>query len=190
MVADMRNRMSLFVVGLSRLSSKEGRATMLIGDMYISRLMVYVQQVEKEKLRDREEFRSKRAKTGNESRQQKERNLMARIRRTSRLDQHSLQIVWHKEVVCFRHVLGVEESIQGSVVRARQVKVEHQKPAGLVQEIAIPLWKWEAINMDFITGLPQSRRMFDSIWPHGLGGAVFMHASPDKRLRRPPQQQD
>jgi len=44
------------------------------------------------------------------------------------------------------------------------VKVEHQKPAGLVQEIAIPLWKWEAINMDFITGLPRSRRKFDSIW--------------------------
>ena len=46
----------------------------------------------------------------------------------------------------------------------QQVKVEHQKPAGLVQEIAIPLWKWEAINMDFITGLPRSHRKFDSIW--------------------------
>ncbi|WMV50168.1 hypothetical protein MTR67_043553 [Solanum verrucosum] len=46
----------------------------------------------------------------------------------------------------------------------QQVKVEHQMPAGLVQEIAIPLWKWEAINMDFITGLPQSRHKFDSIW--------------------------
>ena len=71
MVADMRNRMSLFVAGLSLLSSKEGRATMLIGDMDMSRLMVYVQQVEEEKLRDREEFRNKRAKTGNESGQQK-----------------------------------------------------------------------------------------------------------------------
>ncbi|KAH0776452.1 hypothetical protein KY290_007863 [Solanum tuberosum] len=37
MVADMRSRMSLFVAGLSRLSSKEGRAAMLIGDMDISR---------------------------------------------------------------------------------------------------------------------------------------------------------
>ncbi|WMV29699.1 hypothetical protein MTR67_023084 [Solanum verrucosum] len=46
----------------------------------------------------------------------------------------------------------------------QQVKVEHQKPARLVQEIAIPLWKWEAINMDFITGLPRSCRKFDSIW--------------------------
>ena len=41
MVKDMRNRMSLFVAGLGRASSKEGRATMLIGDMHISRLMVY-----------------------------------------------------------------------------------------------------------------------------------------------------
>ncbi|XP_049382841.1 uncharacterized protein LOC125847217 [Solanum stenotomum] len=36
----------------------------------------------------------------------------------------------------------------------QRVKVEHQKPAGLVQEIPIPVRKWEAINMDFITGLP------------------------------------
>jgi len=63
--------MSLFIAGLSRLSNKEGRAAMLIGDMDMSRLMVYVQQVEEEKLRDREEFRNKRAKTGNESGQQK-----------------------------------------------------------------------------------------------------------------------
>ncbi|XP_049364739.1 uncharacterized protein LOC125829567 [Solanum verrucosum] len=66
-------RMSLFVAGLSHLSRKEGRAAMLIGDMDLSRLLVYVQQVEKEKLRDREEFRNKKAKTGNESRiQQKQ----------------------------------------------------------------------------------------------------------------------
>jgi len=71
MVADMRSRMSLFVVGLSRLSSKKGKDVMLIGDMDISRLMVYVQQVEEEKLRDREEFGSKKEKTGNESVQPK-----------------------------------------------------------------------------------------------------------------------
>ncbi|XP_049410718.1 receptor-like protein 43 [Solanum stenotomum] len=71
MVANMRSRMSLFVAGLFRLSNKEGRAAMLIRDMDISRLMVYVQQVEEEKLRDREEFKNKRAKTGNESGLQK-----------------------------------------------------------------------------------------------------------------------
>jgi len=43
MVADMRSRMSLFVDGFSRLSSKEGKASMLIGDMDIARLMIHVQ---------------------------------------------------------------------------------------------------------------------------------------------------
>ena len=45
--------MSLFVAGLGRVSSKEGRVAMLIGDMDISRLIAYVQQVEEEKLKDR-----------------------------------------------------------------------------------------------------------------------------------------
>jgi len=59
---------SLFVAGLSHLSSKEVRAAMLIGDMDIERLMFCVQQIEEEKLRDREEFKNKKAKTSwNES---------------------------------------------------------------------------------------------------------------------------
>lgn len=48
--------MSLFIGGLSLLSSKEGKATMLVGDMDISRLMIHVQQVEKYKMREKEEF--------------------------------------------------------------------------------------------------------------------------------------
>ncbi|WMV19142.1 hypothetical protein MTR67_012527 [Solanum verrucosum] len=32
-----------------------------------------------------------------------------------------------------------------------KVKVEHQKPTGMTQEINIPTWKWEVINMDCIT---------------------------------------
>uniref|UniRef100_M1DVX7 Gag-pol protein n=1 Tax=Solanum tuberosum TaxID=4113 RepID=M1DVX7_SOLTU len=67
----MRSRMSLFVAGLARQSNKEGKASLLIGVMDISRLMVNVQQVEEKKLRDREDFKNKRAKTGNESGQQK-----------------------------------------------------------------------------------------------------------------------
>ncbi|KAG5632224.1 hypothetical protein H5410_003941 [Solanum commersonii] len=71
MVADIRNIMSLFVAGLSRLSRMEGKKAMLIGDMGIARLIIHVQQVEKDKLRDREELKNKRAKTGNESGHQK-----------------------------------------------------------------------------------------------------------------------
>ncbi|WMV08282.1 hypothetical protein MTR67_001667 [Solanum verrucosum] len=32
------------------------------------------------------------------------------------------------------------------------------------QDIDVPPWKWEVINMDFITGLPRTRRQHDSIW--------------------------
>ncbi|XP_049391585.1 uncharacterized protein LOC125856025 [Solanum stenotomum] len=64
MVANMRSKMSLFVAGLSLLSSREGKTAMLIGDMDIARLMIHVQQVEEEKLKDREEIQNNRAKKG------------------------------------------------------------------------------------------------------------------------------
>lgn len=68
MVKEMSSRMSLFLTGLGRLSSKDGRATMLIGDMDISRLIVYVEQVKEEELTDMEEFRNKKDRSRNESR--------------------------------------------------------------------------------------------------------------------------
>ena len=66
MVVYMRSKIILFVVELSRLSRKEGRVVMLIGDTYISRLIVYVQHDEEEKLSDWDEYRKKKSKTGNE----------------------------------------------------------------------------------------------------------------------------
>lgn len=43
MVDDMRSTMNLFIYGLPHLSSKKGKAAMLLGDMDIARLMIYVQ---------------------------------------------------------------------------------------------------------------------------------------------------
>ena len=43
------------------------------------------------------------------------------------------------------------------------MKVEHQKLGGMTQEIDIPTFKWDVINLDFITGLPRTRRQYDSI---------------------------
>jgi hypothetical protein len=46
----------------------------------------------------------------------------------------------------------------------QRVKAEHQRPAGLLQPLRVPEWKWEEIDMDFIVGLPCTRDGYDSIW--------------------------
>jgi hypothetical protein len=46
----------------------------------------------------------------------------------------------------------------------QRVKVEHQRPVGLLQPLKIPEWKWEEIGMDFIVGLPRTQARYNSIW--------------------------
>ena len=45
----------------------------------------------------------------------------------------------------------------------QQVKPEHQHPAGLLQPLPIPTWKWEIISLDFVTELPKNQNLNDSI---------------------------
>ena len=46
----------------------------------------------------------------------------------------------------------------------QQVKAEHQQPAGSLQPLAIPEWKWEHLTMDFVTGLPRTLGGNNAIW--------------------------
>jgi hypothetical protein len=45
----------------------------------------------------------------------------------------------------------------------QRVKVEQQGPAGLLQPLLVPDWKWEDIAMDFIMGLPRTQSGYGSI---------------------------
>nr|GEW71538.1 putative reverse transcriptase domain, ribonuclease H-like domain, aspartic peptidase domain protein [Tanacetum cinerariifolium] len=45
-----------------------------------------------------------------------------------------------------------------------KIKVEHQKPSGLLKQPEIPEWKWEKITMDLVTKLPKSSSGHDAIW--------------------------
>jgi hypothetical protein len=62
---------------------------------------------------------------------------------------------------------GMKREIAFYIARCdvcQRVKAEHQRPAGLLQPLKVPMWKWEEVGMDFITGLPRSNRGHDSIW--------------------------
>ncbi|XP_071933848.1 uncharacterized protein [Coffea arabica] len=45
----------------------------------------------------------------------------------------------------------------------QEVKAEHQKPSGLLQPLEIPVWKWENITMDFVSGLPKTQKGHDAV---------------------------
>jgi hypothetical protein len=62
---------------------------------------------------------------------------------------------------------GMKKEIAQYVARrdmCQRTKAEHQKPAGLLQPLPVPKWKWEEIGMDFVTGLPRTQKGNDSIW--------------------------
>ena len=62
---------------------------------------------------------------------------------------------------------GMKKEIADFVSRCltcQQVKAEHQKPAGKIQPLPIPVWKWDKITMDFVIELPRTQRQHDAIW--------------------------
>nr|GFD04254.1 retrotransposable element Tf2 [Tanacetum cinerariifolium] len=46
----------------------------------------------------------------------------------------------------------------------------------------IPIWKWDEISMDFVTGLPRTQRRHDAIWEivrlHGTPSAIVSDRDP------------
>ncbi|XP_016743182.1 uncharacterized protein [Gossypium hirsutum] len=71
----------------------------------------------------------------------------------------------------------------------QQVKVEHQVPSGLLQQVMIPLWKWERVTMDFMSGLPLTPSKKDSVWvrtDYSLQKLAKLYVAEIVRLHRVP----
>ena len=62
---------------------------------------------------------------------------------------------------------GMKREIASYVAKCdvcQRVKAEHQRPAGLLQPLQVPEWKWDKVGIDSITGLPRSSKAQNSIW--------------------------
>ncbi|GKC11269.1 putative reverse transcriptase domain-containing protein [Tanacetum coccineum] len=87
---------------------------------------------------------------------------------------HKLRYYVHPEVDKMYYDLrdrywwpGMEKDITVYVSKCLtclKVKIEHQRPSGLLQQPEIPEWKWEGIVMDFMTKLPRTSSGHDTIW--------------------------
>ncbi|GJR12292.1 putative reverse transcriptase domain-containing protein [Tanacetum coccineum] len=54
------------------------------------------------------------------------------------------------------------------------VKAEHQRPSGLLQQPDIPEWKWEGIEMDFMTKLPRTSKFsYNNSYHSSVRGMPF-----------------
>ncbi|KAL0543865.1 hypothetical protein IC582_018970 [Cucumis melo] len=69
-----------------------------------------------------------------------------------------------KRVYWWRNMKREVAAFVSKCLVCQQVKAPRQKPAGLLQPLSIPEWKWENVSMDFITGLPRTLRGFTVIW--------------------------
>ncbi|KAG8472903.1 hypothetical protein CXB51_034775 [Gossypium anomalum] len=69
-----------------------------------------------------------------------------------------------RELYWWPGLKGEVTEFVGKCLTCQQVKAEHQLPSGLLQPVKIPLWKWERVTMDFVSGLPLTPTKKDSIW--------------------------
>jgi len=46
----------------------------------------------------------------------------------------------------------------------QRVKIEHQQPTGLLEQLDIPEWKWDSVSMNFVVGLPPTQRKNSATW--------------------------
>ncbi|GJY77110.1 putative nucleotidyltransferase, ribonuclease H [Tanacetum coccineum] len=76
-------------------------------------------------------------------------------------EDHSLRKALMTEVIVLHY-----RFIQGRTKMYQDLKHTFGgvRASGLLQPLEIPVWKWDEISMDFVTGLPRTQRKHDAIW--------------------------
>ncbi|KAI3672432.1 hypothetical protein L6452_38520 [Arctium lappa] len=69
-----------------------------------------------------------------------------------------------KEIYWWPGMKRTVASYVGNCLTCLKVKTEHQKPSRMLQQMKIPVWKWDMITMDFVTKLPRTVKGHDAIW--------------------------
>ncbi|GJV63383.1 putative reverse transcriptase domain-containing protein [Tanacetum coccineum] len=72
--------------------------------------------------------------------------------------------IWISSFGNIRKLIMDEAHTTSKCLMCSKIKVEHQKPLGLLQQPEIPEWKWEKITMDLVTKQPKSSSGYDTIW--------------------------
>ncbi|KAA0061793.1 ty3-gypsy retrotransposon protein [Cucumis melo var. makuwa] len=83
---------------------------------------------------------------------------------------HPISTKMYQDLRCAYWWRNMKREVAGFVSRCLvclQVKALRQKPAGLLQPLGVPEWKWESVSMDFITGLPRTLKGYTVIWVVG-----------------------
>nr|GEY42884.1 hypothetical protein [Tanacetum cinerariifolium] len=76
----------------------------------------------------------------------------------SKLDSDSKRLYW------WPNMKAEIATYVSKCLTCAKVKIEYQKPSGLLVQPEIPQWKWENITMDFVTKLPKTAAGQDTIW--------------------------
>ncbi|GJX60584.1 putative reverse transcriptase domain-containing protein [Tanacetum coccineum] len=63
-----------------------------------------------------------------------------------------------------RYHPGKANVVADALSQKERIKIEYQKPSGLLVQQEILQWKWENITMDFVTKLPKTTAGQDTIW--------------------------
>lgn len=73
----------------------------------------------------------------------------------------------YQDLKNYYHWDGMKRDVEAWISQCQTcqlVKAERGVPSGLLQGLPIPLWKWDMVTMDFVTGLPRTPGNKDAIW--------------------------